>query len=392
MEVVRPPVVFKIGGSVLTYPKRAEEVMLGLSRRPDWKEEGARSPIVVVSALGKLFPGDPGFSDKPDGLYNKKITDLLIFASEGDIQALDHASKRLEKFGRAFGVNNVINWIGDIHTGISQGQTKEWIISRGEWITTQTMAEGFGGTFVDAANLLIVDEKGNINPQSYVRIKTGLSGNRDNKVVWVPGFYGVDVGGNIQLLPRGGSDTTAACIAYAVAARKYVNLKDVPGVQAADPRLFERPSVIPTIPELTFREMKVLAHMGVDVLHENALEFLRQPDRMIPTFILSAYAPQLQGTELVSERDLSGDPVIAVVGNVKGDSGLVCVVGDGIEYHSDEVFGRFSQALQSLGINIETTKYERNTNHIIVKLPKDIVEGAIKKLFDTFFPTNKLYT
>ena len=57
------------------------------------------------------------------------------------------------------------------------------------------------------------------------------------KVVVVAGFQGVDEGGNITTLGRGGSDTTAVAIAAALKADECQIYTDVDGVYTTDPRI-----------------------------------------------------------------------------------------------------------------------------------------------------------
>lgn len=54
-------------------------------------------------------------------------------------------------------------------------------------------------------------------------------------VIVLPGFFGYDIGGRLQLLGRGGSDLSAVFIAHAVDAQRCRLLKDVDGVYESDP-------------------------------------------------------------------------------------------------------------------------------------------------------------
>jgi aspartate kinase len=57
------------------------------------------------------------------------------------------------------------------------------------------------------------------------------------KVVIVTGFQGIDDGGNITTLGRGGSDTSAVAVAAALKADECLIYTDVDGVYTTDPRV-----------------------------------------------------------------------------------------------------------------------------------------------------------
>ncbi|MCB1843678.1 MAG: aspartate kinase, partial [Halioglobus sp.] len=79
----------------------------------------------------------------------------------------------------------------------------------------------------------------------------------------VAGFQGVDEGGNITTLGRGGSDTTAVALAAALKADECQIYTDVDGVYTTDPR------VVPEarrLERITFEEMLEMASMGSKVL------------------------------------------------------------------------------------------------------------------------------
>jgi aspartate kinase len=89
-------------------------------------------------------------------------------------------------------------------------------------------------------------------------------------VVVVAGFQGIDAGGSITTLGRGGSDTTGVALAAALKADECQIYTDVDGVYTTDPRIVPEARRLSTI---TFEEMLELASLGSKVLQIRSVEF-----------------------------------------------------------------------------------------------------------------------
>jgi aspartate kinase len=83
-------------------------------------------------------------------------------------------------------------------------------------------------------------------------------------VVIVAGFQGVSSVGEITTLGRGGSDTSAVALAVALGAVKVEFFKDVPGIFAADPKIYPAADLFS---ELSYDEALTIIHKGAKVLH-----------------------------------------------------------------------------------------------------------------------------
>jgi len=90
------------------------------------------------------------------------------------------------------------------------------------------------------------------------------------KIVVVAGFQGVDEGGNITTLGRGGSDTTAVALAAALKADECHIYTDVDGVYTTDPRVEPKAR---RLKQSTFEEMLEMASLGSKVLQIRSVEF-----------------------------------------------------------------------------------------------------------------------
>jgi len=107
---------------------------------------------------------------------------------------------------------------------------------------------------------------------------------KKGRIVTVAGFQGVDEGGNITTLGRGGSDTTAVAVAAALKADLCEIYTDVEGVYTTDPRLYDKARLLDKI---AYDEMLEMASLGAKVLEIRSVGFAKQygvPLRVRSTF------------------------------------------------------------------------------------------------------------
>ncbi len=110
------------------------------------------------------------------------------------------------------------------------------------------------------------------------------------KIVVVAGFQGVSEEKEVTTLGRGGSDTTAVALAYALRAKECEILTDVDGVFTADPRVVPQAR---RLPHLSYEEMLELASFGGKVLHPRSVELALK--FRIPLAVRSSFSLR-QGT------------------------------------------------------------------------------------------------
>jgi aspartate kinase len=158
------------------------------------------------------------------------------------------------------------------------------------------------------------------------RIKKEL---KENKVVVITGFQGIDSKGDIITIGRGGSDTSAVAVAAALKADVCDIYTDVDGVYTTDPRIV---SDARKLKHISYEEMLELASLGAQVLHPRSVEcaslyniviHLRSSTKDDPgTLIMSANA--IKSSKEVSKmekreavRGIALDENIAKVGILK---------------------------------------------------------------------------
>ena len=129
----------------------------------------------------------------------------------------------------------------------------------------------------------------------------------------IAGFQGVDPGGSITTLGRGGSDTSAVAMAAALGADVCEIYTDVDGVYTADPRIARGAR---KLSKISFEEMLELASLGAKVLQTRSVKFAMR--YRVPIHVRSSFVSD-EGTWIVPEEDVMERLVV---------SGVTCNVNE----------------------------------------------------------------
>ncbi len=124
----------------------------------------------------------------------------------------------------------------------------------------------------------------------------------------MPGFIAANPAGETVLLGRGGSDTSATCLAAMLEAERVEIHSDVPGLFSADPRRIPAARLLKLV---SYREAQELAAMGARALHPRSLIPVAR-DR-IPLWLCQVDRPDLTGSRITSEARDHGAQVKAIV-------------------------------------------------------------------------------
>ncbi|CAN7206999.1 aspartate kinase [Polaromonas sp. LjRoot131] len=143
------------------------------------------------------------------------------------------------------------------------------------------------------------------------------------KVVIITGFQGVDEGGNVTTLGRGGSDTSAVAIAAALKAHECLIYTDVDGVYTTDPRVVPEARRLHTV---SFEEMLEMASMGSKVLQIRSVEFAGK--YKVPLRVLSSF------TEW--DIDINEEAKSGTLISFEEDENMEQAIVSGIAFNRDE--------------------------------------------------------
>ncbi|HOD75176.1 MAG TPA: aspartate kinase, partial [Syntrophorhabdaceae bacterium] len=153
------------------------------------------------------------------------------------------------------------------------------LISTGEQVTSALLAITLREMGHKAVSLL-ADQIRIISDSSYgtariasiedAKLREEIKG---GNIIVVPGFQGVDDGGNITTLGRGGSDTTAVALAAALKADLCEIYTDVDGVYTTDPNICEKAR---RLDKISYDEMLEMASLGAKVLQIRSVELAQK--------------------------------------------------------------------------------------------------------------------
>ncbi len=340
------PIVAKFGGSSVADSGQIRKVAAIVHADP-------RRRFVVVSAPGKRTKAD------------KKITDLLYLCHSLGKQGLDPAApfavikERYLGIANELGVEGAWEWLRDIEQQITSGADKDWVASRGEYLSARIIAAFLGAEFVDAADGIRFGADHRFHPgESYARLHARLAEAPPGKIAVIPGFYGQDAQGRIKCFSRGGSDVSGAIVARAVQAAVYENWTDVSGMLMADPRIV--PDARP-IEEITYREQRELSYMGATILHDEAVFPVREGG--IPIHIKNTNAPDDLGTRIVTERDSRNTSIVGIAGK----TGFATIFTEKALMNQERGYGRkVLEILESRRISYEHSPTSIDTLSVIV--------------------------
>jgi aspartate kinase len=141
----------------------------------------------------------------------------------------------------------------------------------------------------------------------------------EGKIVVIAGFQGIDGGGNITTLGRGGSDTTAVAMAAALKAAECSIYTDVDGVYTADPRIVPDAT---RLDRISYEEMLEMASLGSKVLQIRSVEFAGKYH--VPLRVLSSFK-EGPGTLITDEDENMEQALIAGIAHNRDEAKLTIV-------------------------------------------------------------------
>ena len=186
------------------------------------------------------------------------------------------------------------------------------------------------------------------------------------KIVIITGFQGMDEGGNVTTLGRGGSDTSAVAIAAALKAKECLIYTDVDGVYTTDPRVVPEARRLHTV---SFEEMLEMASMGSKVLQIRSVEFAgkyKVPLRVLSSFTdwdIDIEEEAASGTLISFEEDEKMEKAIVSGIAFNRDEAKVSVIGvpdkPGIAY---QILGEIADANIEVDVIIQNISKDGKTD------------------------------
>ena len=282
--------VFKFGGTSIKDAhniKRIAEILI---------KYASEDLVVVFSAMGK-------------------ITNILEEVVENYIQKNGQAEDKLQLvkdfhthlLGELFEpnhaiyneVNNLfveIEWVLEDEPNPNYAFNYDQIVSVGELLSTKIMSaylnkNSFKNSWVDARDIIRTDNKYRNAKIDWEQTISSCKENINSFPIITQGFIGCTSENFTTTLGREGSDFTAAILAFSLDAEQVIIWKDVDGVLNADPRFFEEPEQLMSIP---FEEAIELAYYGAKVMHPKTIQPLQK--KSISLEVKSFLNPKKEGS------------------------------------------------------------------------------------------------
>jgi len=196
----------------------------------------------------------------------------------------------------------------------------------------------------------------------------------------VAGFQGVDGGGDITTIGRGGSDTSAVAIASALNAAECRIYTDVDGVYTADPRIVDDAQKLEVV---FFEEMLELASLGSKVLHPRAVEYAANSG--VTLRVLSSFI-EGQGTLITFEDANMERPVVSGIAHAIDEAKLTVVGVPDVPGVASTILGPIAGAsievdmiVQNIGSD-GTTDFTFTVKRRDYDTAKGILDGVIKDI------------
>lgn len=268
-------IVCKFGGTATTALSSIKNIQK-LSRNKKRK-------VFVFSAIGKQNNQDI------------KITDLLIeYSNCKNKNKLNYILNKIEyKFNQLLKLTNqkinIKKELIKILKIYKQNKSADYLISRGEYLTSKIMSGYLNIKFIPAEKIIYF--KNNLLNEIKIKNKLNYYLSKHKQII-VPGFYGVDENKNIKLFSRGGSDISGAIISKLINAKIYENWTDVNGVMQINPQISQSKQ----IPRLNYLELDIITSLDAKVIHNDCVKVLKNTN--IKLYVKNIFNPKSKPTKV----------------------------------------------------------------------------------------------
>lgn len=157
--------------------------------------------------------------------------------------------------------------LNKIYAKFNKYHQDDFLISRGEFLTTKIMAKFLKIKFVPAEKIIFFKDN------EFDEAKISKSTNKFLKKyqqICVPGFYGINENKNIQLLSRGGSDTSGAILSKCLNADQYENYSNQDGIFEVSPEI----CLSNLIKEMSYKDLITMTNYNTKIIHHDCAKIL----------------------------------------------------------------------------------------------------------------------
>jgi len=374
--------VFKFGGTSIKDVhniKRIAEILI---------KYASEDLVVVFSAMGKITNILEEVVDnymQKNGQAEDKLQLVKDFHTHllGELFESNHAIYNE--------VNNLfveIEWVLEDQPNPNYAFNYDQIVSVGELLSTKIMSaylnkNSFKNSWVDARDIIRTDNKYRNAKIDWEQTISSCKEHINSFPIITQGFIGCTSENFTTTLGREGSDFTAAILAFSLDAEQVIIWKDVDGVLNADPRFFEDPEQLVSIP---FEEAIELAYYGAKVMHPKTIQPLQK--KSISLEVKSFLNPKKEGSII---GDFASIKPFVPSYIVKENQILISVADKHLSFIVEEHLSSIFSLFSDFGARVNMMQNSAvsfsfcidNDSH---KIPELL--DALKKKFEVYFNEN----
>jgi len=313
--------------------------------------------------------------------------------SVGDIDKIKRVAERaIKSKNKGKGVVVVVSAMGDttdslieLAGAITQKPSRremDMLVSTGEQISSALLAmtvqeKGCECVSLTGGQAGILTDRFYSNAKILnIKVDRIIKELKNDKIVVVAGFQGININGDITTLGRGGSDTTAVALASALKAKYCEIYTDVDGVYSTDPNMVKEAIKIES---LSYDEMLELASYGAKVIHLRAVEFAKKHN--VKLHIRSSFN-DIEGTWVMDDFEKDMRMERPMITGVTYDVGEVKVSVFGLEDRpgiAADLFGRLAEKNINVDLIVQNVS-EKNLAAISFTVKSEDMELAEKTI------------
>jgi aspartate kinase len=206
-------------------------------------------------------------------------TDRIKNVAKRIIKTYDAGNDLIVVVSAMSGETNKLVALANEMSEIPDGREYDVLVATGEQVTIGLLAmylksQGYKAKSYQGWQVPIITDstatKARIESIDDKNVRADL---KEGTIVILAGFQGIDAGGNVTTLGRGGSDTSAVAIAAALKADVCEIYTDVDGVYTTDPNVCREAR---KIEKISYDEMLELSSLGAKVLQIRSVEFAKK--------------------------------------------------------------------------------------------------------------------
>lgn len=203
---------------------------------------------------------------------------------------------------------------------------------------------------------------------------------KNDGIIVIAGFQGIDEQGNVTTLGRGGSDTTAVAIAAALKADVCEIYTDVEGVYTTDPNICPNAR---KLEKISYDEMLEMASLGTKVLHTRSVEFAKKYN--VPIHVRSTFS-QNPGSWVIKEDETMEKVVVSGVTYDKDEAKITIVKVPDKPGIASMIFKPLAEANINIDVILQNVSEDGFTDVTFTvsesgsKKALDIIKGIVKEI------------